>query len=917
MKRFLSLILATALLFSMATVFISAEESGVSLNTLASVTANVGSFDTVEVGDKVFANRTYTFGENIPSYLVGKTYLRTNLADAVTATVMTDGYVYVITQVEGESDSQEATLKADGFARIDTIAAKTLWSAHKVESAVMAKEVKKGDTVSFSKWGILIADFAINDLASVASSIGSFATVNKGNTIFSNRDYTFGDIPNCLTGHSYLQAGISSDVFGTVTEDGYVYVITQVDGTSNSQEAALSDAGFAKVATISKGLLWSAHKYEAVVMAKEVEKGDVISYSYWGLLIANEGKEEFKLNALATVMPKHEKPRKIAVGERIFTDTTKHVFAESMPEYLLGQSYLATSVDLGGTFTVTEGGYLYIVTSVSGKSTSQADNLVADGFAVVASIDAKTMSTTITEPLVLLAKEVSAGETVTFGRWGMVIAETDENYAYIENSISLTAPTVIYNPTEGEYIDGNRLWQGIPSITKDEESGRLWATWYSGGEGEGAYNFVLLYTSDDDGKTWSGPVLAIDHEFPVRCFDPNLWMDPDGRMWMFWTQSYFHKDGVYGTWMMYTDNPESENPTWSEPKRVANGITMNDPIVLSNGDWLLPTAIWAYANTVPEMEKETNSNVYISKDKGMNWEYLGSVPSYEGERNCDENMIVEQADGSLRMLIRTGLGIEESYSYDGGETWTGATDADISNVASRFYITRLSSGNQLLVFNDPPNDGTKRTHMTAALSADDGKTWSHKLVIDERSSTTYPDAVEDDDGNIYIIYDHGRGVNGEILMAKITEADIIAGEIVSETSMLKVLINNNTALDQNGDGIFNVSVADTDAFIDENGRGNLRTVVSVLLPEGKTVTAYGVWYIPLAVFTGDGEALTRAVMIRTEGALQNGDTFSADLMQIPAEFNGESVLVIPFVIVAGESVSADPFAMTVSEIIGG
>ena len=114
-----------------------------------------------------------------------------------------------------------------------------------------------------------------------------------------------------------------------------------------------------------------------------------------------------------------------------------------------------------------------------------------------------------------------------------------------------------------------------------------------------------------------------------------------------------------------------------------------------------------------------------------------------------------------------------------------------------------------------------------------------------------------------------------------------------------------------------VSVADTDAFIDENGRGNLRTVVSAVLPEGKTVTAYGVWYIPLAVFTGDGEALTRAVMIRTEGALQNGDTFSADLMQIPAEFNGESVLVIPFVIVAGESVSADPFAMTVNEIIGG
>ena len=297
----------------------------------------------------------------------------------------------------------------------------------------------------------------------------------------------------------------------------------------------------------------------------------------------------------------------------------------------------------------------------------------------------------------------------------------------------------------------------------------------------------------------------------MRVFDPNLWIDPDGRMWMFWSQSRFHKDGVYGTWMMYTDNPESENPTWSTPVRVANGVAMNDPVVLSNGDWLLPTAIWAYENTVPEMAKETNSNVYISKDKGMTWEYLSSVPSYEGSRNCDENMIIEQKDSSLRMLIRTGLGIEESYSYDGGATWTGSTDAHISSVVSRFYITRLSSGNQLLIFNDPPENGTKRSHMTAAISTDDGKTWSHKIVIDERGSTTYPDAVEDADGNIYIIYDHTRTVNGEILMAKITEEDIISGELVSDTSRLRVLINNNTVPklvgDINGDGIVTIEDA--------------------------------------------------------------------------------------------------------------
>ena len=43
-------------------------------------------------------------------------------------------------------------------------------------------------------------------------------------------------------------------------------------------------------------------------------------------------------------------------------------------------------------------------------------------------------------------------------------------------------------------------------------------------------------------------------------------------------------------------------------------------------------------------------------------------------------MIIEQPDGTLRMLIRTKLGIEESYSTDGGKTWSGAVNASISPV---------------------------------------------------------------------------------------------------------------------------------------------------------------------------------------------------------------------------------------------
>ena len=52
-----------------------------------------------------------------------------------------------------------------------------------------------------------------------------------------------------------------------------------------------------------------------------------------------------------------------------------------------------------------------------------------------------------------------------------------------------------------EYSDESRLFQGIPSI-EWAPGGRLWATWYGGGQGESPLNYVMLATSADDGKNW-------------------------------------------------------------------------------------------------------------------------------------------------------------------------------------------------------------------------------------------------------------------------------------------------------------------------------------------------------------------------------------------------------------------------------
>ena len=76
------------------------------------------------------------------------------------------------------------------------------------------------------------------------------------------------------------------------------------------------------------------------------------------------------------------------------------------------------------------------------------------------------------------------------------------------------------------------------------------------------------------------------------------------------------------------------------------------------------------------------------------------------------------------------------------------------------------------------------------LSDDDGRTFPHKLLLDART-TSYPDGTETADGSLYIIYDQLRYTRGaqQIVFAKITEADILAGKIVTPTSRLAQKIN--------------------------------------------------------------------------------------------------------------------------------
>ncbi len=328
----------------------------------------------------------------------------------------------------------------------------------------------------------------------------------------------------------------------------------------------------------------------------------------------------------------------------------------------------------------------------------------------------------------------------------------------------------------------SRKFQGIPSLAISPE-GRLWSTWYAGiTPDEDQNNYVVVATSGDDGQSWTEKlIIDPDNDGPLRAFDPELWIDPDGRLWSFWAQTIGHDGTISGVWAKTNDNPDKEDSNWSEPRRITDGIMMCKPTVLSSGEWIFPVSTWR--------DTDNSARIMVSTDKGQSFTLRGACNIPKEVRSFDEHMIIERKDKSLWMLVRTKYGIGESVSSDQGRTWSPLLPSSIQHPSARFFIRRLHSGNLLLVKHGPISERIGRSHLTAYVSMDDGYTWSGGLLLDERNGVSYPDGQQSQDGTIHIIYDYSRTAAREILMATFTEADIVAGDPASPTASLRMIIS--------------------------------------------------------------------------------------------------------------------------------
>ena len=111
----------------------------------------------------------------------------------------------------------------------------------------------------------------------------------------------------------------------------------------------------------------------------------------------------------------------------------------------------------------------------------------------------------------------------------------------------------------GKYLAKKRKWQGVPSV-EVTENGRVYVAFYSGGKDEQLGNFCVLLAGNENGGFTE--IAAADAGRFGRCFDPALWTDEKGRLWLF-----FATMPKMRTYAVICENPcdKSENLVWGSP----------------------------------------------------------------------------------------------------------------------------------------------------------------------------------------------------------------------------------------------------------------------------------------------------------------------------------------------------------------
>jgi sialidase-1 len=288
---------------------------------------------------------------------------------------------------------------------------------------------------------------------------------------------------------------------------------------------------------------------------------------------------------------------------------------------------------------------------------------------------------------------------------------------------------------------------------------------------------LLLKRSTDGGATWLPQELIFEEggNAKIKYGNPTTVVDHEtGTIWLAANRDYLTERGARAGGTLVLFRSDESGRTWSQPLDITASVKKPEwghhafgpgiGIQVRYGD--LKGRLLFPANFRQSFDKRqpSFSHVIFSDDHGKSWKLGGVLGDYTNE--CQLAEIVEPGKGpGLLINMRNHWGRGGSAdksgnrlvarSFDGGQSWDDERmDAALPEPpcqASLFRYSFAADGEPgRLLFANPAGPG--RSNLRVRLSLDEGRTWPHEKQL-FAGSAAYSCLARLPDGRVGIVYE--------------------------------------------------------------------------------------------------------------------------------------------------------------------